>query len=636
MLPQRWKARSKQLRVTSALLTEFKSIKSSAANSPPSAAEGNAFAAQAEAAAATGNSNRQQQSKRRPQTQSLLGSSKLGSAFRGLLKETQGPHPGGLMRPLYSHSDRLLKECPSFFCSSAAAAAAAAARGPLWAGGPHLAMLGGWLQPPRLSVAAAEAAAIRRSESIATMQPPPVQQQHPQQQMLHVPQQQQQQQLLPQPQHQPPQQQPPQQQQVIGPPPGFPAAATPRFLHRLSEAAFRLHAQTASGPAPTPQHLQQLVNPQEPVMLCVLGSFTRNKTVLQVSDGELFCRIASAQPPLLQPPIPGEEPQAFEARMSFAANQLRGKLLLFERLNLALTPKGKSVILARAFRPLDGDYSHFVPQLLSSCVEVALPAFPPQSYAQNQGDRQQQQQQQQHQQQQQQQPPYGQPQPQQQHQVAYGVQPQQQQQLPYGQQLPQQQQPYGQQQPQQQQPYGQQQQRQEQPYGRQQPQQQQAYGQQQPPPYGQQPPQQPYGQQAAGYGLSPPQQQQQQQQPGPPNPYLQQQQQQQRPVPPAQQPQQHQQLYGAPPPAYQQMQPQQQQESEGYGPLRGASHGSVPRAAPYSASSAAGASAASQFRGGAEAFIPIKDLSAYVSRWAIKGRVDAKCGEQQCSHSAFP
>ncbi|XP_026190383.1 uncharacterized protein LOC113146631, partial [Cyclospora cayetanensis] len=140
----------------------------------------------------------------------------------------------------------------------------------------------------------------------------------------------------------------PQQQLMHSPPPCFPAAATPRFLRNLSEAAFRLIAQTSGGPPPTPQHLQQLVSPPEPIMLCVLGSFTRNKTVLQVTDGELFCRIASAQPPPLQPQQQqlshgeGDSAQAVEARMSLAANQLRGKLLLFEKLNLALTPNGNN------------------------------------------------------------------------------------------------------------------------------------------------------------------------------------------------------------------------------------------------------------------------------------------------------
>lgn len=63
---------------------------------------------------------------------------------------------------------------------------------------------------------------------------------------------------------------------------------------------------------------------------------------LQVTDGQLFCRIASAQPPPLQQEQQQQQPdsaQAAEARMSLAANQLRGRLLLFERLSLALTPK---------------------------------------------------------------------------------------------------------------------------------------------------------------------------------------------------------------------------------------------------------------------------------------------------------
>ncbi|KAL8443586.1 hypothetical protein Emed_006736 [Eimeria media] len=584
---------------------------------------------------------------------------------RSVSSSVPSSHRAGGLKPVVSdclYQPLSLKAALLAAAAAAAASAAAAAAhevGPSCLGGPSPSLV---FKVGLTVAAAAAAAAVTLCEAAAAMQPPHAPQQHLQQQVLPVPQQQQ----LP-PQQLPPQQLPPQQQQQQqGPPAGFPAAATPRFLRSLSEAAFKLHAQTASGPAPTPQHLQQLISPPEPVMLCVLGSFTRNKTVSSSSRAAAaeqqqqqsssssrasaaaaeaateaeapaaaadtlklpFCTLASSSSTAATAAA-AEASAAATAEVLLSGAVLQGQLLLLPTAAVAAATLAAHVAVVAAAVAAAAVVTD--PAVALVAAAVALPAFPPQSYAQNQGDRQQQQQQQQVQQQQQQQP-YGQPGPPQQQHMPYGAPPQQQQ-APYGQQPP-----YGQQQQQPQlQPYGQQP---LQPYGQQQLQPQQPpYGQQQqqPPPYGQQPPpygqqpqqqqqQQPYGQQPSVYGQPPPQQQQQQvkqQQQGPPNPYLQQPNQGQ--LPPAQQPQQHQQTYGAPPAAYQQMpQQQQQQEGEGYGPLRGASHGSVPRANPYAPTPAGGAAAASQLRAGGDAFIPIKDLSAYVSRWAIKGRVDAK------------
>ncbi|PHJ19117.1 replication factor-a protein 1 subfamily protein, partial [Cystoisospora suis] len=150
-----------------------------------------------------------------------------------------------------------------------------------------------------------------------------------------------------------------------GPPPGFPAQASFGFLKKFADRAFDLQRQKG-GECPTAQELLQLVEPPEPILLCLAALHAKNKTIITVSDGVSWCRIASTQLPplsLIFPPTPSGAspppdalPPATEENLNAAAQGLCGCLIRLGQLSITRTPRGKHIILARAFHVLSRNY----------------------------------------------------------------------------------------------------------------------------------------------------------------------------------------------------------------------------------------------------------------------------------------
>ncbi|PFH37233.1 replication factor-a protein 1 (rpa1) subfamily protein [Besnoitia besnoiti] len=155
------------------------------------------------------------------------------------------------------------------------------------------------------------------------------------------------------------------------PPPGFPPQVSFGFLTKFADAAFALQRQ--KGVCPSAQELLQLVDPHDPALLCLAALHAKNKTIITVSDGVSWCRIASTQ---LPPLAPGASEPPTEEDLNAAALALSGCVIRLGQISITRTPRGKHIILARAFQVLSRDYHGVAERLqMQQRAEVAFPSL---------------------------------------------------------------------------------------------------------------------------------------------------------------------------------------------------------------------------------------------------------------------